>query len=299
MATRAATAETVRRTSVMQGSRKPFGELGRKIVVYGLLIFLSLLFLFPLFWMVTTALKPEHQIFLWPPRWIPDPIQWSNFREAFSNPLLPFDRFIVNSLIIEVGEISGRLISCTIVAYGFARLQAPGKNLLFTILLATLMLPSAAILIPRFILFSELGWVNTFLPLIVPAWFGEAYAIFLMRQFFMTIPRELEEAAVIDGANTAQIITRIIVPLSIPVLAVITVLTFKDVWNEFLNPLLYLQNTNLYTVAVGLAYFNGQNNVQMNPLMAASVTLMLPIVILFLFAQRAFVEGISLTGIKG
>ncbi len=299
MATRAATAETVRRTSVMQGSRKPFGELGRKIVVYGLLIFLSLLFLFPLFWMVTTALKPEHQIFLWPPRWIPDPIQWSNFREAFSNPLLPFDRFIVNSLIIEVGEISGRLISCTIVAYGFARLQAPGKNLLFTILLATLMLPSAAILIPRFILFSELGWVNTFLPLIVPAWFGEAYAIFLMRQFFMTIPRELEEAAVIDGANTAQIITRIIVPLSIPVLAVITVLTFKDVWNEFLNPLLYLQNTNLYTVAVGLAYFNGQNNVQMNLLMAASVTLMLPIVILFLFAQRAFVEGISLTGIKG
>lgn len=299
MATRTATVETVRRSTVQQGSRKPIGEVVRKIVVYGLLIFLSLLFLFPLFWMVTTALKPEHQIFLWPPRWIPDPIQWSNFRDAFSNPLLPFDRFIVNSLIIEVGEISGRLISCTVVAYGFARLQAPGKNLLFTILLATLMLPSAAILIPRFILFSEIGWVNTFLPLIVPAWFGEAYAIFLMRQFFMTIPRELEEAAVIDGANTAQIITRIIVPLSIPVLAVITVLTFKDVWNEFLNPLLYLSEPSKYTVAVGLAYFNGQNTVQMNLLMAASVTMMLPIVILFLFAQRAFVEGISLTGIKG
>ena len=195
--------------------------------------------------------------------------------------------------------VSGRLISCTLVAYGFARLRAPGKNVLFTILLATLMLPRAAILIPEYILFNQFGWVNTFLPLIVPAWFGEAYAIFLMRQFFMTIPRELEEAAMIDGATTPRIISSVIVPLSTPVLAVIAILTFKDTWNDFLTPLLYLNNTSHYTVAVGLAYFNGQNNVQMNLLMAASVTLMLPIVILFIFAQKAFVEGISLTGLKG
>ncbi|GIV76986.1 MAG: hypothetical protein KatS3mg050_1380 [Litorilinea sp.] len=143
-------------------------------VVYLLLAVLSLLFIFPFFWMVTSALKPEHQIFIWPPQWLPDPIRWENFREALGNPLLPFDRFFINTMILEVGMISGRLLSCVLVAYGFARLQAPGKDFLFTVLLASLMLPSAVILIPRFILFSELGWINTYLPLIVPAWFGEA-----------------------------------------------------------------------------------------------------------------------------
>ena len=276
-----------------------WGEIGRKVLVYGLLIFLSLLFLFPLFWMATSALKIESQIFKWPPQWIPNPIQWSNFQDAFSNPLLPFGRFITNTLIIEVGVLTGRLISCTLVAYGFARLNAPGKNFLFGLLLATLLLPNVAILIPQYILFYRLGWVNTFLPLIVPAWFGNAYAIFLMRQFFMTIPRELEEAAVIDGASTLRIIWSVIVPLSIPVLSVIAILTFKDTWNEFLNPLLYLREPSMYTVSVGLAYFNGQFDVEMNLLMAASVTLMLPIVILFILAQRSFVEGISLTGLKG
>jgi len=275
------------------------GELFRKIVVYGLLIFLSCVFLFPLFWMLTTALKTEAQIFRWPPQWLPDPVQWSNFQEALGNPLLPFGRFVINTLIIEAGVVSGRLVSCTLVAYGFARMRAPGKNILFTILLATLMLPRAAILIPEYILFNQFGWINTFLPLIVPAWFGEAYAIFLMRQFFMTIPVELEEAARIDGATTLQIITRLIVPLSIPVLSVIAILTFKDNWNDFLRPLLYLSDPTKYTVAVGLAYFNGQYDVKMNLLMAASVTMLLPIVILFIFAQRAFVEGISLTGLKG
>ncbi|MEP7290384.1 MAG: carbohydrate ABC transporter permease [Chloroflexota bacterium] len=275
------------------------GEIIRKIVVYGLLLLLSAIFLFPLFWMVTTALKQESQIFKWPPQWIPSPVMWSNFRDAFSNPNLPFSIFIGNTLVVELGVVTGRLISCTLVAYGFARLRAPGKNFLFTILLATLMLPRAAILIPEYILFNKIGWVNTFLPLIVPAWFGEAYAIFLMRQFFMTIPRELEEAALIDGATTVQIIWKVIVPLSTPVLAVIAILTFKDTWNDFLTPLLYLNTASKYTVSVGLAYFNGQNNVQMSLLMAASLTMMMPIVILFAFAQRAFVEGISLTGLKG
>ena len=276
-----------------------WGDVGHKVLVYGLLLFLSFLFLFPLFWMITSALKVESQIFRWPPQWIPNPVMWSNFQDAFSNPLLPFGTFIKNTLIIEVGVLAGRLISCTLVAYGFARLNAPGKNFLFGLLLATLLLPNVAILIPQYILFYRIGWVNTFLPLIVPAWFGNAYAIFLMRQFFMTIPRELEEAAVIDGASTFRIIWSVIVPLSIPVLSVIAILTFKDTWNEFLNPLLYLREPSMYTVSVGLAYFNGQYDVKMNLLMAASVTLMLPIVILFIVAQRSFVEGISLTGLKG
>lgn len=299
MAVKAATSTPVQRVNSSRRRSFNYGEILRKTVVYALLIVLSFVFIFPLFWMVLSALKPEGQIFLWPPKWIPDPILWSNFQKAFSNPQLPFDRFVINTLIIEAGVVSGRLISCTLVAYGFARLRAPGKNILFTVLLATLMLPRAAIIIPTYILFNQLGWINTFLPMIVPAWFGEAYAIFLMRQFFMTIPRELEEAAIIDGANTLKIIWSVIVPLSTPVLAVIAILTFKDTWNDFLTPLLYLSEPSKYTVSVGLAYFNGQFDVKLNLLMAASATMMIPIVVLFIFAQRAFVEGIALTGLKG
>jgi ABC-type glycerol-3-phosphate transport system permease component len=202
-------------------------------------------------------------------------------------------------MLLEVGIITGRLISCVLVAYGFARLEAPGKDFIFAVLLATLMLPGAVTQIPRFILFNEIGWTNSFLPLIVPAWFGEAYAIFLMRQFFSTIPRELEEAARIDGASTLQIISQVMVPMSMPVLAVIAVLSFKDIWNDFFTPLLYLNDSSKYTLSIGLAYFNGQFDVQMNLLMAASVVLALPLIAVFFFAQKAFVEGISLTGMGG
>jgi ABC-type glycerol-3-phosphate transport system permease component len=276
-----------------------FNQLIHDIVVYSLLILLSLLFLFPFYWMVSTALKVERNVFTWPPQWIPDPVMWSNFKDALSNPQLPFPLFFRNTMILEVGIIVGRLISCTFIAYGFARLEAPGKNVLFAVLLATLMLPAAVTQIPRFILFNKIGWVNSYLPLIVPTWFGEAYAIFLMRQFFMTIPRELEEAARMDGANFIQIITRIIVPLSLPVLTVILILSFKDIWNTFFEPLLYLNDLTKYPVAVGLAYFNGQFRVQMSLLMAASVVVLLPLVIVFFIAQKAFVEGISLTGMAG
>ncbi|GIV81065.1 MAG: sugar ABC transporter permease [Anaerolineae bacterium] len=270
-----------------------------RLIIYALLTGLSALFLFPFFWMVLSALKPEYQIYMWPPKWIPDPIQWSNFKDVFTHPYLPFATFVKNTMILEVGMITGRLLSCTLVAYGFARLNAPGKDILFGIVLATLMIPNAVLLIPRFILYSELGWINTFKPLIVPAWFGEAYAIFLMRQFFRTIPKELEESAVVDGANTLQIIFRIIVPLSLPVLTVIAILSFKDIWNDFMGPLLYLNEQSKLTVSVGLAYLNGQFDTQMNLLMAASVTLMMPTLILFFIAQRAFVQGITMTGLKG
>ena len=289
-----------RPTSAMQWWRgKRAGKIMHDAVIYTFLIVLGGIFAFPFFWMLSSALKPEYQIFVWPPQWIPDPIMWSNFREALGNPLLPFHLFFRNTMIIEVAVLAGRLLSCTLVAYGFARLEAPGKNVLFTVLLATLMLPAPVTMIPKFILFNKLGWVNTFLPLTVPAWFGEAYAIFLMRQFFLSIPRELEEAARIDGASTFQVIRYVIVPLSVPVLTVIAVLTFKDNWNDFMNPLIYLNDAKLYTLAVGLAFFNGQFDVDMNLLMAASVVVMLPLVILFFIAQRAFVEGITLTGLKG
>jgi ABC-type glycerol-3-phosphate transport system permease component len=278
---------------------KQFGGLINGIAVYGLLSILSVMFLFPFFWQVTSALKEDFQIFVWPPQWIPDPVMWENFQLAFANPLLPFPQFFLNTMTLEFWIIAGRLISCVLIAYGFARLEAPGKDFIFSVLLATLMLPSIVTQIPRFLLFNQIGWVNSYLPLIVPTWFGEAYAIFLMRQFFMSIPRELEEAARIDGANTLGIILQIIVPLSTPVLAVITILSFKDIWNEFFTPLLYLNSIDKYTLAVGLAYFNGQFDVQLNLLMAASVVLMLPLIIVFFIGQKAFVEGISTTGLAG
>lgn len=275
------------------------GRILYTLLIYSVLIALSLLFLFPFAWMILSALKSQYQIYLWPPKWIPDPFMWENFKEVFNNPYLPFDTFIKNTMILEVGIISGRLISCTLIAYAFARLDAPGKNVLFGILMLTLMIPNAILRIPTFILFTKFGWINSFKPLIVPAWFGEAYAIFLMRQFFRTIPKELEEAALVDGASRLSIIFRIIVPLSVPVLTVIAILSFKDIWNDFMGPLLYLNETSKYTVSIGLAYLNGQYDVKMNLLMAASVTLMLPTLILFFIAQRAFVEGISMTGLKG
>jgi ABC-type glycerol-3-phosphate transport system permease component len=288
-----------RKTTIPFYKTRSFGNSVKMVIVYILLIGLSLVFLFPFFWMLSSSLKTNDQIFLWPPQWFPDPIVWQNYADAFSNPYLPFLTFFQNTMIIEVGVMVGKLLSCVLVAYGFARLHAPGKNFVFGILLATFMLPGAVLMIPKYILFNYIGWINTFLPLIVPSWFGESYAIFLMRQFFMSIPIELEEAATMDGANTYRIIRNIIVPLSTPILAVIAVLTFKDEWNDFFGPLLYLNDSSHYTLSVGLAYFNGQYTVQMNLLMAASTVMMLPLVIVFFFGQKAFVEGISLTGIAG
>ena len=278
---------------------KRFQNAIRQIILYVLLVLLSVVFIFPFYWMILASLKTNAQIFLWPPKWIPNPVYWENYVRAFTNPQLPFALFIKNTFILEIGIISGRLLSCILVAYGFARLEAPGKNFWFTVLLATFMMPGILLLIPKYILFNKLGWINTYLPLIVPAWFGESYAIFLMRQFFLTIPRDLEEAAVMDGANTYHILRYIIVPLSTPVLAVITVLSFKDIWNSFFEQLIYLNSSTKYTVSIGLAYFNGQFTVDTGALMAASVVMLIPVVIVFFIAQKAFVEGISLTGLTG
>ena len=279
---------------------RQFGQAVHDVITYTLLVVLSLVFIFPFFWMVTTALKLDYEIFLWPPRWLPNPPHWENFGLALTDPQLPFfPTFFLNTMKIVTLVLIGRLVSCVLVAYGFARLEAPGKEVLFAVLLATLMIPGTLLLFPKYILFNRIGWVNTILPLTVPTFFGEAFAIFLMRQFFSSIPRDLEEAARMDGCNTFQVITRIIVPLSVPVLTVIAIFSFKDNWNDFFGPLLYLSDRTQYTLAVGLAFFNGRYDVAMNLLMAASVAVMLPLVILFFIAQRAFVEGISVTGLGG
>ena len=212
---------------------------------------------------------------------------------------MPFARYSLNTLFIAIMVIAGHVLSCTVVAYAFARLRAPGKNFLFLVLLATMMLPYPVTMVPIYIGFTTLDWVNTFLPLIVPAFFGSPFYIFLMRQFFLTLPAELEDAARVDGANTLQIIWHIILPISKPALATVAIFTFQASWNDFLGPLIYLHDQTKYTVSLGLNFFRSSYDVRWGYLMAASLVTMLPVILVFFLAQRSFIEGITLTGMKG
>lgn len=222
---------------------------------------------------------------------------FSNFVHAFT--VLPFGHWFINTCIITGFTIIGTLLSCTVVAYGFARFRAPGRDVLFVVLLATMMLPSTVTIIPLFIWFRDLHWINTFYPLIIPHFFGDAFFIFLLRQFFMTIPVELEESAKIDGLGTLGTLIRIILPLTLPALATVGVMQFNGTWNDFFDPLIYLDDPSKYTLAIGINFFKSEQNVQWNYLMAASTVIMLPSLILFFFGQRFYVEGITLTGVKG
>ena len=269
----------------------------RQILGYSLAILVAILFLLPLFWMVSSSLKPEYQVLEVPPRWIPDPVTWSNYPEALT--YVPFGRYTLNTLFIAVMVITGHILSCTLVAYAFARLRAPGKNALFIILLATMMLPYPVTMAPIYVGFAALGWVNSFLPLIVPAFFGSPFYIFLLRQFFLTLPPELEDAARVDGANALQILWHIILPLSKPALATVAVFSFQAVWNDFLPPLIYLHDQAKYTVSLGLSFFRSSYDVQWAYLMAATLVTMLPVILVFFLAQKQFIEGITLTGTKG
>jgi ABC-type glycerol-3-phosphate transport system permease component len=276
-------------------SRRSRHHLGT-VLGYALAVGGALLFLLPLFWMISSSLKPDYQVLEYPPRWLPDPVRWANYAEALT--YLPFGRYTLNTLVIASMTIFGHLLSCTLVAYAFARLRAPGKDLLFLLLLATMMLPYPVTMIPIYIGFESVGWVNTFLPLIVPAFFGSPFYIFLMRQFFLTLPVELEDAARVDGANTLQIIWHVILPISKPALATVAIFTFQASWNDFLGPLIYLHDQTKYTVSLGLSFFRSSYDVRWAYLMAASLVTMLPVIILFFLAQRLFIEGITLTGIK-
>jgi multiple sugar transport system permease protein len=268
----------------------------RTVLGYALAVSGALLFLLPLFWMISSSLKPDYQVLEYPPRWLPDPVRWANYAEALT--YVPFGRYGLNTLLIASMTIFGHLLSCTLVAYAFARLRAPGKEILFLLLLATMMLPYPVTMIPIYIGFESVGWVNTFLPLIVPAFFGSPFYIFLMRQFFMTLPVELEDAARVDGANTLQIIWHVILPISKPALATVAIFTFQASWNDFLGPLIYLHDQTKYTVSLGLSFFRSSYDVRWAYLMAASLVTMLPVIMLFFLAQRLFIEGITLTGIK-
>jgi multiple sugar transport system permease protein len=269
----------------------------QRAITYVCLTGVSISFLIPFVWLVLSALKPSDEIFVFPPVWIPKHFEWHNFVDAMTE--VPFGRYALNTLLIAVVNVIGNVVSCSLVAYGFARFRFPGRRILFMILLATLMIPSQVLLVPQFILFQKLGWMNTFLPLTVPAFFGSAFFVFLLRQFFMTIPVELEEAARIDGAGPFRIFFTIVLPLIKPALTAVAVFSFQGAWNDFLGPLMYLNDPDKFTLQLGLAQFQGTFHTQWNLIMAASVVVTLPMLIIFFLAQRYFVQGITLTGSKG
>jgi multiple sugar transport system permease protein/sn-glycerol 3-phosphate transport system permease protein len=259
----------------------------------------SAIVMIPFFWMLSTALKKPEEIYMFPPVWVPIPPQFNNFYDALT--LVPFATYAMNSFIVVATVMVGTLLSCSFAAYGFARLRAPGRDFIFMILLATMMLPGAVTLVPTYLLFNKLGWINSFLPLTVPSFFGNAFFIFLLRQFYITIPRELEEAARIDGASSYRIWWHIMLPLSQPVLATVAVFTFVGTYNDFFGPLIYLTDDSKRTIAVALSYFQGSPRMgpQRHLLMAAVTASILPSLLLFVAAQRYFVRGIVMTGIKG
>jgi len=251
----------------------------------------------PFLWMLSTSLKPDTQFYSYPPVWIPNPLQWSNYPDAVT--YISFFLYLRNTLTIAVLATIGSLISCSLVAYSLARIPWPGRNFLFVFTVATLMLPFQVTLIPLFVVYSRLGWVNSFLPLIVPHWFGSALYIFLLRQFFMTIPMELSEAARIDGAGELRIYWQVILPLAKAALATVAIFEFIARWRDYLGPLIYLSNQKLYTLSLGIYEYRSQYGAEWGLLMAASVLITLPIILLFFFLQKTFVQGIALTGIKG
>jgi ABC-type glycerol-3-phosphate transport system permease component len=269
----------------------------QRAFVYVLLAAGTVIFILPFLWMLTTSLKTSRGVLTFPPQFFPTSFEWPNYPEGWS--ALPFNRFLLNTLLVTTLAVVGNLISCTLPAYAFARLRARGRPIMFAAMLATMAIPAEVTLVPQFILFTELHMVNTYWPLFLPAWFGYAYFIFLLRQFFMTIPRELDEAARIDGAGDLRILWSIILPLSKPAIAAVTVFAFIGNWNNLIAPLIYLRSQEKYTLALGLKLFQGQFITQYNQMMAVSIITLLPIVVLFFIAQKAFVRGITLTGMGG
>ena len=265
---------------------------------HGALVALSVVFLLPWFWMISTSLKGMHEIMVFPPVWIPEMLHWENYARAMTT--VPMGQYALNTLFYAGATTLGAVVSNSLAAYGFSRVRWPGRDLVFLLVISTMIIPFQVTMIPLYVVFSKLHWVNTYYPLILPAWLGNAFYIFLLRQFFMTIPHELSEAARIDGANEFGILWRVILPLARPALIVVGLFQFINAWTDFLGPLLYLTDQSRYTLSLGLANMQGAYGFSdFSAIMAASVLTVLPIVVLFFLAQRVFVQGITLTGIKG
>lgn len=266
---------------------------------HSVLIAMSALFMLPFYWMVISAFKTNGQILSTTIQWWPHPIQWGNFPKVLTHPGFPFFRMLLNSVFYSASVTVGTVLSSAAVGYGFARMRFPGRRLLFGATLSTLMIPGLIIFIPTYVLFKALGMIGTWAPLIVPQFLGSAFFIFLMRQFFLTVPGELADAARVDGAGEFRIFWQIMLPLVKPALAVVAVFTWLATWNDFFGPLVYLSDPNMYPLSMGLFAFQSQRSTEWALLMGASVLVTLPLIVLFAFTQRYFLRGISLTGLQG
>jgi ABC-type glycerol-3-phosphate transport system permease component len=287
--------------SAMRAFRQSKKQIERiqAIAVHAVLLTGAIIVFIPFAWMISTSLKPPYQVKVFPPIWIPNPIVWSNYITAVTIFPIPFWIFVYNSLYMSLLTTVGTVMSNSIVAFAFARLRFPGNRVLFLIVLSTMMLPGQVTMIPLFLLFSRLGWVNTYNPLIVPAFFGYAYFVFLLRQFYTTIPHELDDAARIDGCGVLGLFFRIMLPLAKPALGITAIFSFSWAWNDFLGPLIYLSKMETFPLAIALSYLRATYRVLWAELMVVSMIAMLPPVLLFFIAQRSYIQGIVITGVKG
>lgn len=265
--------------------------------VYVMLLVGAAVIFVPFWWAVSTAFKLPQNIFLDPPQWIPDPWTLQNFRDALN--AAPFWTFAKNTMIICGWSVLGEVLSCSMAAYAFSRLRFPGRDFLFIVLLSTMMLPSIVKLIPTFYIFFKLGWTDSFKPMIVPHFLATPIYVFLLRQFFSSIPLQMDEAARVDGASFYRIYWDIVLPLSRPALAVVAIFTFLGEYENFFGPLIYINSTDKFTLALGLNLFKGMFTTDFGPLMAVSLLMLLPPIILFALAQRYFIQGIVISGVKG
>ena len=280
-------------------NRIPFRKIFFTVLRHLALIVVTVIFMLPFYWMVISSLKANNMVFSNPITWFPNPIRWQNYPEAFSYPSFPFLKFLWNSTYYAGLVTIGTVISCSMAGYAFARLRYPGRELIFSLTLGSLMLPGIVTFIPTFIIFKHLGWLGSYKPLIIPAFFGNAFYIFMMRQFFSAMPEELADAARVDGASEFLIFWKIMLPLVRPALMVMAVFTFLWTWHEFFGPLIYLSQQDQYPLSLGLYAFRRRRTTEWGLMMAGSMLSTFPLIILFFFAQRYFLEGIKLTGLKG
>ena len=281
---------------VSQGVRSR-AERGRAMISYVVLIIGSISFLVPFFWMLTTSLKDDAQIYTFPVQWIPRPAMWENYARLFEQA--PMWTYLRNTVILTVCGVVFSLIGSSIAAYAFARLRFPGRDVMFFVMLATIMIPNWATLIPTYILFGKLGWLDTYLPILLPALFATPFNTFLLRQFFLSIPQELEDAAKVDGASTLRCFLQIVIPMSRSALMIVGLFAFLYFWNDFLGPLIYLSSDNKFPISLGIMNFAGQQVQDFALMMCAATVAIAPCVLLFFVAQRWFMQGVVITGVKG
>ncbi len=271
--------------------------IGAQVIPRIVLVLMCVVYFAPFYWMVATSLKDNLQLGAFPPIFWPHPFVWRNYLDAVN--YIPFLRFFINSLILTAGATIGAVFSNSIIAYGFSRIEWKGREVLFYVAIATVFIPFPVTLVALFDIFAKLHWINTFRPLIVPTFFGQAFYMFLIRQFLMGIPRELSDAAHIDGANEFTIFRLIILPIMKPAIAVVAIFAAVGAWNDFLTPLIYLSEEARYPLSIGLQFYKAEHTVAFSLLMAASTLVVLPVVVLFLFFQRFFIEGVTVGAIKG